>query len=223
MSKTERMAQVATKLGETSFYQMPASTRYHGNFAGGLLQHCTNVWRNLEKLTNALNLKWQDPSSPYIIAMLHDACKIDAYCFNHDYKCWERNENHSDGHGDLSLRVAEELGIELTDEEKACIRWHMGAFDEKENWGQFTGSIHQYPNVFWTHVADMMAAHIDEVKKDDPIKEDRPVCCLCGEPLQKGEHGNNPAPLEDEGVCCDYCNITRVIPARLAGGNKQDG
>lgn len=165
-ASSERMATIAKKLGETSFYQMPASTRWHNNFAGGLLDHCTNMWLNLEKLTNQMDLEWDDPSSPFVIAMLHDACKIDAYCYNPDYGCWEHSENHPEGHGDLSLQVIEQMGIALTYEEMACIRWHMGAFDEKENWSNFTNAIHKYPNVFWTHVADMMATHLDEVRGD---------------------------------------------------------
>ena len=41
------------------------------------------------------------------------------------------------------------------------------------------------------------------------------VCCLCGE--NAGEFGNNPAPLAEstELRCCDGCNITKVIPARI--------
>lgn len=170
MGNTERMAAVAAKLRETSFYVMPASTKYHNNFSGGLFDHCSSVWNNLEKLTKALDLKWQDESSPFVIAMLHDACKIDAYFYNADYGCWEHDDEHPEGHGDLSLKIAEQLGIELTDEEKACIRWHMGAFDDKENWSNYTNAIHQYPNVLWVHTADMMSAHIDELNsfnKDD--------------------------------------------------------
>ena len=53
--------------------------------------------------------------------------------------------------------------MELTDEEAECIRWHMGAFDKKENWTGFTDAIHKFPNVLWTHQADMIAAHIREV------------------------------------------------------------
>lgn len=195
MSKTERMAQVAAKLRETSFYRMPASTQ-DNHFTGGLFAHSVEVWNNLEKLTSALNLIWQDPSSPFVIAMLHDAYKIDAYYFNPDYLCWEQSNMLSeDSNRDLSLKIAEDLGIELTDEEKACI----------------TGDLSSpYHNVLCTQIAERMATY-----KDDPIKEERRECCICGEPLQKGEHGNNPAPLRDEGVCCDHCHFHRVIPARL--------
>jgi len=27
--------------------------------------------------------------------------------------------------------------------------------------------------------------------------------------------GNNPNPIKSEGVCCDNCNFSKVIPARL--------
>ena len=37
-------------------------------------------------------------------------------------------------------------------------------------------------------------------------------CCLCGEKYVGW--GNNAEPLA-EGECCDMCNITRVIPARI--------
>lgn len=40
-------------------------------------------------------------------------------------------------------------------------------------------------------------------------------CCLCGETYNG--YGNNPAPLSDNDTdrCCDECNLTKVIPARL--------
>ena len=55
---------------------------------------------------------------------------------------------------------------------------------------------------------------------DDPDEEDSEEegnkCCLC-----EGEYthyGNNPHPLNDgKGKCCDDCNATKVIPARLSG------
>jgi|SaaInlV_100m_DNA_2_1039680.scaffolds.fasta_scaffold59081_4 hypothetical protein len=49
-------------------------------------------------------------------------------------------------------------------------------------------------------------------------------CVLCNEDI-RGEvidgiarvYGHNPAPLSNEGKCCDECNITKVIPARISG------
>jgi hypothetical protein len=40
------------------------------------------------------------------------------------------------------------------------------------------------------------------------------ICCLCGKVFT--EWGNNPAPLAPSTErCCDDCNATKVIPARL--------
>ena len=41
-----------------------------------------------------------------------------------------------------------------------CIRYHMGAFTEKEEWRLYTRAVNQFPNVLWTHQADMIASHI---------------------------------------------------------------
>ena len=38
-------------------------------------------------------------------------------------------------------------------------------------------------------------------------------CVICQDPYYG--YGNNPAPLRDEGSCCDECNMEYVIPARI--------
>lgn len=42
------------------------------------------------------------------------------------------------------------------------------------------------------------------------------ICCLCGAEV-KDSYGNNPYPLNKslDDRCCDRCNVTKVIPARL--------
>ena len=37
-------------------------------------------------------------------------------------------------------------------------------------------------------------------------------CCICG--ADAGYYGNNPAPYEGD-KCCDTCNWSCVIPARI--------
>lgn len=41
------------------------------------------------------------------------------------------------------------------------------------------------------------------------------VCCICG--MKFTGWGNNPWPIVDSASarCCDTCNITKVIPARI--------
>lgn len=41
----------------------------------------------------------------------------------------------------------------------------------------------------------------------------RTVCCICGREFTGW--GNNPWPVKEDGECCDECNRTKVIPARL--------
>lgn len=38
-------------------------------------------------------------------------------------------------------------------------------------------------------------------------------CCFCGKEI--AGLGNNPAPVKEDGSCCDDCNENIVIPARL--------
>lgn len=37
-------------------------------------------------------------------------------------------------------------------------------------------------------------------------------CCICGKEIIGW--GNNPAPVKNEGLCCDECCSKVVIPAR---------
>ena len=39
------------------------------------------------------------------------------------------------------------------------------------------------------------------------------MCCICG--CEFTGWGNNPWPVAESGECCEYCNDTKVIVARL--------
>ena len=41
-----------------------------------------------------------------------------------------------------------------------CIRWHMGAYDDEKNWNILGRAIEEYPNVLYTHTADMIASRV---------------------------------------------------------------
>jgi len=49
--------------------------------------------------------------------------------------------------------------------------------------------------------------------KENTAKYKPYKCCLCKK--QKYGFGNNPAPLTEDGRCCDECNSKKVIPARM--------
>lgn len=150
---------VAT-LKRMGYFTAPASTKYHGNYEGGLFDHSLEVTKSLLHLTKHLKLYWNSRKSPYFVGMFHDLCKCDNYIHNGD-GTYSYNPNVTlPGHGEKSLVLLEANDIGVTEEEKACIRWHMGAFDDKENWDKYGKAIEKFPNVLWTHTADMMAARI---------------------------------------------------------------
>jgi hypothetical protein len=155
-------------LWNNGFFTAPASTKYHGNHEGGLLEHSDMVTRFLVVLTKDNHLTWMNPRSPYIVGMFHDLCKIDQYqgscCKNgalYDHiVSWEDNLNTLlKGHGDKSVMLLSQF-YTLTEEEIMCIRYHMGAFTDKSEWNDYTRAVRNYPNVLWTHQADMLASHI---------------------------------------------------------------
>lgn len=144
------------------FFTAPASTKYHGAYEGGLCDHSVEVAISLVKLTNDNGLVWEQARSPYIIGMFHDLCKIDSYKKVTDLGAiwFTYNDNTLlPGHGEKSVQLLAQH-IQLTEEELLCIRWHMGAFDAKENWQYYDRAIRKYPNVLWTHTADMIASKI---------------------------------------------------------------
>ena len=148
------------------FFKAPASTKYHGAHEGGLYQHSVAVTKFLLRLTEDNKLIWRNERSPYIVGMFHDLCKIDQYkpVFGTGnippFGGYEYNpDTLLKGHGDKSVMLLSQF-YALTEEEICCIRYHMGAFTPKEEWNDYTGAIHAYPNVLWTHQADMLASHV---------------------------------------------------------------
>ena len=156
----------ADKLEELNFFQAPASTKYHGNYEGGLFDHSLAYYEELMKLTTGLGLKWERPVSPAIIAFFHDLCKVDKYVpyatvDNDTGIGWEYDKTPStwgEGHATKSLAIAATL-CRLTEEEVLCIRYHMGAY-EKDEWANYDAAIRRCPNVLFSHTADMMAIKI---------------------------------------------------------------
>lgn len=146
-------------LTSIGYYVKPASIKYHGIRNGDLFRHSMEVATQLRILTENLGLEWERKESPILVGLLHDVCKCDDYVINPKNRKWTYNKRKADGHGDKSVRMLNEH-IDLTDEEIACIWYHMGAFVEKEEWGAYTKAVRDYPNVLYTHTADMIASQI---------------------------------------------------------------
>lgn len=170
-------------LEAAGFYEAPASKGHHGAYKGALFDHSLQVAYELINLTDKLGLKWERKESPAIVGMLHDLCKIDAYVLTNDEEVvetqtltgekdrvkivtgqhyeWNRQQL-LDGHGEKSCILALRY-MDLTDEELMCIRYHMGAFEGEKKWDKYSAAVKKYPNVLYTHTADMIASQIKGV------------------------------------------------------------
>ena len=174
-SKKDRISELRSFLREKSarnlisfsaldaygFFTAPASTKYHGAYEGGLFDHSLEVAKQLINLTDKLGLKWSSPNSPIVIGLFHDLCKCDNYVWDIETDSYKYNpEIILPGHGEKSVIMLQKL-IPLTDEEIACIRWHMGAYEkDPKMWEYYGRAIENYPNVLYTHTADMIASKI---------------------------------------------------------------
>lgn len=135
------------ELDYLGFFEAPASTKFHLNEEGGLLQHSLNVCKAALKVREAMiemddSLREELPKDSVIItSLLHDACKADIY-----KKAMKRQKNEIGiwvdvpgyevdysnfplGHGEKSVIVLLRAGLDLTDNEIMAIRWHMSAWD----------------------------------------------------------------------------------------------
>lgn len=151
----------AETLDDLGFFTAPASTKYHGAYEGGLFDHSLEVAKQLVNLTDKLGLKWEKSKAPHIVGMFHDLCKCDNYAVDFETGKYKYNQDLIiPGHGEKSVIMLQKL-MKISDEEIACIRWHMGAFEnDPKMWDYYGRAIEKYPNVLYTHTADMIASRI---------------------------------------------------------------
>lgn len=166
----EGIEEVIQFLEKSDFYKAPASTRFHGNFEGGLLEHSMKVYEILKhKVKNSvLDLNVSDDTL-IIIALLHDICKVNFYKV--DYRNaknergeWEKvpyytvDDTIPYGHGEKSVMMITEY-MKLTVEEKYCIRWHMGFTEPKEAYNTLGQAFKKFPLALILHEADLEATY----------------------------------------------------------------
>ena len=158
----EGMDKLIEFLEASDFFKAPASTKYHGNWEGGLLEHSMKVYEILKQKT-------EDSDSVKIIGLLHDICKVNYY--KTDYRnakvngAWEQvpyytvDDSIPYGHGEKSVMMLSEF-IKLTPEEKYAIRWHMGFSEPKELYSTLGQAYKKYPFALMLHEADMEATYL---------------------------------------------------------------
>ena len=169
-TKREGIENLLNFLEKSDFYTAPASTRFHGDYEGGLVEHSLKVYEILKHKveTNIEPIKVSDESL-IIIALLHDLCKANFYKV--DYRnaknalgVWEKvpyytiDDTIPYGHGEKSVMMITEY-MKLTPEEKYCIRWHMGFTEPKEQYTTIGLAYKKYPLALLVHEADLEATY----------------------------------------------------------------
>lgn len=170
----EGMEELLDFIEKTDFYKAPASTKYHGAYEGGLVEHSLKVYEILkEKVKNVpIEIKCSEDSL-IIMTLLHDICKANFYKVDYrnaknEFGEWEKvpyytvEDNIPYGHGEKSVMMLTEY-IRLTSEEKYCIRWHMGFSEPKELYGTLGQAFKKYPLSLLVNEADLEATYFFNV------------------------------------------------------------
>ena len=175
---------VVAGLDKIGFFSAPASSKHHLAVAGGLVHHSLNVYAQAVAIRDAQvalrpDIESHLPLESVIIAsLLHDICKADIYKqvekFRKDANNkWEKyNAFDVDytacplGHGEKSVIRLLRMGLELTTDEIAAIRWHMAAWELSDSYeakGNFGAACDKYPLLSVLIAADELATRITEV------------------------------------------------------------
>lgn len=161
-------------LDESDFYTCPASTKYHGAYIGGLLQHSLNVYDEMKRIMKAYPEIVVPEESVVVAALFHDLCKVSFYETErrnrkNEYGQWESYDAYIvkekfcyGGHGSKSVFLIQHF-MKLTPEEAVAINCHMGAYSENPQ--DVSRAYEQFPFAWLLHVADESAAYIKESKE----------------------------------------------------------
>lgn len=161
---------------KSDFFIAPASTRYHGSYEGGLLEHSLNVYNCLKDYltrsrTREIYKMDYEEETVAVAALLHDICKVNFYKV--DYRnaknekgVWEKvpyyavDDQLPYGHGEKSVYIISGF-MRLTREEAFAIRYHMG-FSGIEDKNVIGRVFEQFPLAFALCTADMEASYFLE-------------------------------------------------------------
>lgn len=161
---------------QSDFFTAPASTRFHGSYEGGLLEHSINVYHCLkdylsrERVKDMYQLSYSEETIA-ICALLHDLCKVNCYTKGtrnvkdkngvwQTVPTFEYADEMPYGHGEKSVYIISGF-MRLTREEAFAIRYHMG-FSGNEPANNVGAAFEKYPLGFALSTADMEATYFLE-------------------------------------------------------------
>ena len=159
---------------KTDFFSAPASTKFHGNFEGGLVEHCLKVYKNYISLLELKGVEY-DKESAIICALLHDVCKANNYVKESrnrkvDNK-WESYEVWNNvkapqiplPHSARSIKIIKSF-IPLKFREELTIYYHMGPYgDDNYEYRNLISQVNtKYPETLLFYTADLITSYLDE-------------------------------------------------------------
>lgn len=163
----------------TDFFTAPSSTRFHGSYEGGLLEHSLAVHKRLVQFASYFDQEMYGGAPDYtwsketlaIVALFHDFCKIGTYKTElrwrkdaqqrwEQYPTYKKEEDFNfGGHGSKSLYLIQNF-LKLEPEEAVAINCHMGQFDSTI-YSNPSAAFEQFPLAWLLHIADEAATYID--------------------------------------------------------------
>lgn len=174
------------KLESSDFFVAPCSTKYHLNVRGGLCEHSLNVYWEVKRLNDELNLGVNEDTM-IIISLLHDLDKMDKYeqYYKNVQKYHEQGKKSDDNgrydwvkewhykiredgdrfvyghHGQNSEYIANSY-IPLTMEESAAItNHHTNTMDDYKPY-DMNAILNRFPIVGLLHTADFICTFLKE-------------------------------------------------------------
>lgn len=167
-------------LHKSDFFTAPASTRFHGNYPGGLCEHSLHVYHCLtdylsrERAKQLYRMGNYTQETVAVVSLLHDICKVNCYKQStrnvkdkqgnwQQVPWYEFEDNLPYGHGEKSVYILSGF-LRLSREEAFAIRYHMGfsGTEEARNVGK---AFEMFPLAFALSTADMEATYfLDEVR-----------------------------------------------------------
>lgn len=162
---------------KSDFTTCPASTKFHSNHEGGLIEHSVKAYKRfVRNLVKEYGENWQDhisEESAAIIGLLHDICKVGYYKQEmrnvKEEGIWVQKPYYTVddklpyGHGEKSVYIISGF-MKLTREEAMAINWHMGGFDARVQGGSYSisGAFYEFPVALIFHLSDLEATYLDE-------------------------------------------------------------
>jgi len=178
--KRDGISELVLWLETTDFFTTPASTVYHSNFSGGLIEHSLNVLRFA--LNNFNMIAKEKPEYEYLkesvilCSLFHDIAKVNFYVKTEkwtkdannkwkSYQGYEVNDTLPLPHGSKSVFLISKY-MKLTDAEALAISWHSGHADMVQ-----PGTVSKYafekafehPLVKIIHTADLLSLTLENI------------------------------------------------------------